>query len=237
MTSFHSWMDSEIYTHKAEYYSALKWNVAMKPQKRCQVTSNYQLAKEVSLERLYDSSYMTFWKRQNYTDSKKINAWGPRGVGRRMNSGCSERWNYSVWFRNGGPLTCVCLAQHCATPSVDSCKLCLCVCARAQSLSRVRLFATLWTVGLQVLLSLRFSRREHWSGWRWPPPGDLPTLGSSLRLITSPALAGGFFPTSATWEALSSAGWTSMEPFESPETDQRIQVAFQIEEERWWVSQ
>ena len=43
---------------------------------------------------------------------------------------------------------------------------------------------------------------------------------------------GGFFTTSATWEVLSSAEWTSMEPFESPETDQRIRVAFQIEEER-----
>ena len=111
---------------------------------------------------LYDSNYTTFWKMQNYTESKKINAWGPRGAGRRMNSGCSEQWKCSVWFRDGGPLTCICLAQHCATPSVDSCKLCLCVCMCAQSLSRVRLFATLWTVALQVSLSMGFSRQEYW---------------------------------------------------------------------------
>ena len=180
---------------------------------------------------------MTFWKRQNYTESKKINAWGPRGAGRRMNSGCSEQWKCSVWFRDGGPLTCICLAQHCATPSVDSCKLCLCVCMCAQSLSRVRLFATLWTVALHVLLSLWFFRQEHWSGLPCPPPGDLPNPGIKPASHYVPCIAGGFFTTSATWEVLSSAEWTSMEPFESPETDQRIRVAFQIEEERWWISQ
>ena len=31
-------------------------------------------------------------------------------------------------------------------------------------LSRVRLFATLWTVSRQALLSMGFSRREYWSG-------------------------------------------------------------------------
>ena len=36
----------------------------------------------------------------------------------------------------------------------------------------------------------------------WPPPGDLPDPGIELESLTSPALAGGFFTTSATWEAL-----------------------------------
>ena len=102
----------------------------------------------------------------------------------------------------------------------------------AQSLSRVRLFATLWTVALHILLSLGFFRQEHWSGLPCPPPGDLPNPGIEPASHYVPCIAGGFFTTSATWEALSNAEWTSMEPFESPETDQRIQVAFQIEEER-----
>ena len=34
-----------------------------------------------------------------------------------------------------------------------------------------------------------------------PPPGDLPHPGIELASLTSPALAGGFFTTSATWEA------------------------------------
>ena len=44
-----------------------------------------------------------------------------------------------------------------------------------------------------------FFRQEYWSGLPRPPPGDLPNSGIKL---TSPALAGGFFTTSTTWEAL-----------------------------------
>ena len=34
-----------------------------------------------------------------------------------------------------------------------------------------------------------------------PPPGDLPDPETEPRSLTSPALAGGFLTTSATWEA------------------------------------
>ena len=40
-----------------------------------------------------------------------------------------------------------------------------------------QLFVTLWTVAWRALLSMGFSRQEHWSGLPWPPPGDLPDLG------------------------------------------------------------
>ena len=66
--------------------------------------------------------------------------------------------------------------------------------------SQVWLFATLWTVAHQAPLSMGFSRQEYWSGLPCPPPGDLPNPGIKPM---SPALAGGFFTTSATWEALS----------------------------------
>ena len=39
--------------------------------------------------------------------------------------------------------------------------------------SCARLFATPWTVACQALLSMGFSRQEHWSGLPCPPPGDL----------------------------------------------------------------
>ena len=68
--------------------------------------------------------------------------------------------------------------------------------------SHVRLFATPWTVAHQALLSLGFSRQEHWSGLPCPPPGDLPNPGIEAASLMSPALAGGFFTTSATWEVL-----------------------------------
>ena len=47
----------------------------------------------------------------------------------------------------------------------------------AQSLSRVRLFETPWTVACQSPLSRGFSRQEHWSGLPFPPPEDFPNPG------------------------------------------------------------
>ena len=46
-----------------------------------------------------------------------------------------------------------------------------------------------------------FSRQEYWSGLPCPSPGDLPDLGIKPMSLLSPALAGGFFTTSATQEA------------------------------------
>ena len=45
-------------------------------------------------------------------------------------------------------------------------------------LSRVRLFATLWTIAHQALPFMGFSRQEYWSGLPFPSPGDLPNLNS-----------------------------------------------------------
>ena len=41
-------------------------------------------------------------------------------------------------------------------------------------LSRVRLFATPWTVAHQAPLSMRFFRWEYWSGLPFSSPEDLP---------------------------------------------------------------
>jgi len=75
--------------------------------------------------------------------------------------------------------------------------------------SRVQLFATLWTIALQAPLSMEFSRQEYCSGLPCPPPGDLPNPGIELASLPSPALAGRFFTTSATWEVHSSVSITS----------------------------
>ena len=48
----------------------------------------------------------------------------------------------------------------------------------------------------QPLLFMGFSRQEHWSGLPCPSPGDLPNPGIKPASL-SPALAGGFFTTSA----------------------------------------
>ena len=83
-------------------------------------------------------------------------------------------------------------------------RTCACCCMPVCVLSRfspVRLFATLWTAARQAPLSMGFSRQEHWSGLSCPPPEGLPDPGIKPTSLRSPALAGGFFTTSATWEA------------------------------------
>ena len=48
---------------------------------------------------------------------------------------------------------------------------------------------TPWTVARQASLPTGFPRREYWSGWPFPSPGDLP------EPEIKPALVGGFFTT------------------------------------------
>ena len=55
--------------------------------------------------------------------------------------------------------------------------------------------------GFSVHLSMGFSQQEHCKN-TFPPPGDLPNPGIKTVSLTSPALAGEFFTTSATWETL-----------------------------------
>ena len=69
-------------------------------------------------------------------------------------------------------------------------------------LSCIRLFSTLWTVDHQAPPSMGFSRQEYWSGLTCPPLEDLPDPGIEPESLVSPALAGRFFATSASWEAL-----------------------------------
>ena len=69
--------------------------------------------------------------------------------------------------------------------------------------SCVCLFATLWTVACQAPLSWDSPGKSIGVGWPCPPPGDLPDPGIEPLSLTSPALAGGSFTTSATWEASS----------------------------------
>ena len=53
-----------------------------------------------------------------------------------------------------------------------------------------------YSVAHQAPLSVGFSRQESWSELPCFPPGGLKPAS-----LTSPALAGGFFITSTTWEA------------------------------------
>ena len=65
-------------------------------------------------------------------------------------------------------------------------------------ISHIWLCTTLWMVDCQAPL-MGFSRQEYWSGLPFPP-GDIPNPGIQTTAPKSPALAGGFFTTSATCE-------------------------------------
>ena len=64
--------------------------------------------------------------------------------------------------------------------------------SEVRSLSRVRLFATPWTVAYQAPRSLEFSRQEYWSGLPFPSSGDLPNSGTEPG---SPALQADALPS------------------------------------------
>ena len=60
-----------------EYYSALKRNELSSHEKtqrnlKCILLSEKIQSEKARLNEFYDSNYMTFWKRQNYGDSKNI---------------------------------------------------------------------------------------------------------------------------------------------------------------------
>ena len=48
---------------------------------------------------------------------------------------------------------------------------------KVKLLSRVRLFATPWTVAYEAPPPIGFSRQEYWSGLPFPSPEDLPNSG------------------------------------------------------------
>ena len=79
---------------------------------------------------------------------------------------------------------------------------CSCV-SMLSHFSRVWFFGTPQTVACQVPVSTELASQEYWSGLPCPPQGDLPNPGIEPASLPYPALAGGFFTTNATWEALS----------------------------------
>ena len=58
---------------------------------------------------------------------------------------------------------------------------------------------------------MAFSRQEYWSGWPFPSSGALPKPGIKPMSLASPALAGGFFTISTTWEAHVTADSSSIQ--------------------------
>ena len=77
-----------------------------------------------------------------------------------------------------------------------------------KSLSRVRIFVTLWTVAYQASPSMGFSRQEYWSGLPFPSPGDFPDPGIEPR---SPALEADALTSEPPGKPTSSIGFSNGE--------------------------
>ena len=90
-------------------------------------------------------------------------------------------------FRTPVPLGRDFLSLQSVEPALKYTGLCM-----PSRFSRVRLFATLWTVARQAPLSMGFSRQEYWSGLSFPSPGDLPHPGIEAG---SPALQADSLPS------------------------------------------
>ena len=75
-------------------------------------------------------------------------------------------------------------------------------CLLAKLLQLGLIFVIPRSVTHQAPLFMGFSRQEYWSGLPCSPPGDLPDPENEPASLMSPTLAGGFFITSTTWEAL-----------------------------------
>ena len=64
-----------------------------------------------------------------------------------------------------------------------------------ESVSRVRLFVTLWTVACWAPLFMGFPRQEYWSGLLFLHLGDLPNPGIKPLSPVSPALQADALPS------------------------------------------
>ena len=111
---------------------------------------------------------------------------------------CSEV--YSIWFLYGYSHFHLIHVGMIYILFILLLSTCLCVHVSIRALSCVWLFATLWIAACRDPLSMEFSRQEYWSSFPFPTPEDLPDPGIKHTSLASPALAGRFSATSATWE-------------------------------------
>ena len=72
---------------------------------------------------------------------------------------------------------------------------------KVKSLSRVRLFATPWTVAHQAPLSMGFSRQEHWSGLPFLTLGESPQYRDQTCISFVSCIGRQILHRRATWEA------------------------------------
>ena len=101
---------------------------------------------------------------------KNTRNWASKGLFESTNMLSRKQGNY-FQKKKTSKSTCTTISLQCTEQVPSHTKV------KVKSLSRVRLFVTLWTVARQAPLSTGFSRQEYWSGLPFPSPGDLPDPG------------------------------------------------------------
>ena len=133
--------------------------------------------------------------------------WGHRQEMRSVLLGHEGRWKQEWIFGTVG-LSAPSLSTRCQVTELFTwscvcvylcCEMCACILSH---FSGVQLLVTQWTIDHQASPFIGLSRHRYWSGLSCHPQGDLPDPGIEPMSLTSPALAGRFFITSATWEEL-----------------------------------
>ena len=99
------------------------------------------------------------------------------------------------------PLLCFFPGHHSTSHQAHD-RSCVAICVCVPLLPAL---CSLWTVARQTPLSMGFPRQD-WSGLPFPTLGDLPNPGIKPTSLVSPALAGGFFTTRATWGTCDECG-------------------------------
>ena len=166
------------------------------------------LIKTMPLDGITDSMDMSLSKFRDLVVDRKVwhcySPWGHKELNRNELLNwciwpalpcelCTARQRHGKLVRGGWPRLCP--AGHPCVHGTEP--------GRAQGMCAKSLQScpTLWTVARQMPLSLGFSRQEHESGLSCPCSGCLPDPGIEPGSLRSPALAGGFFTTSTSWEA------------------------------------
>ena len=96
---------------------------------------------------------------------------GCPSIGHNLHIWMWQSWGYFTWF----PWTHTSYSWNYINI--------MCTWCVVSQFSHVWLFATLWTVACQALLSVGFSRQAFWSRWPFPSPGYLPEPGLNLGLL------------------------------------------------------
>ena len=91
---------------------------------------------------------------------------------------------------------CICTCTRC------SARVWIATCMHAKLLRSCPTLCNPRDYSRQAPLPMGFSRQQYWSGLPCPPPVGLSDPGIEPESLMSPALAGGFFITSPTWQAL-----------------------------------